>query len=604
MTIWMRHFQLIGLSILVLVFLSDFSAAAEKNVLYINSYHAEFGWSQRIMNGMQDAFLKAPFNVNLDTEHLDTKRYPGKKIRNKTYDLISEKLFNKKFDLVIASDNNAFDFLLSRREKLFPNLPVVFCGVNNFHSGMIEGEKDITGIAETPSISETIRTALQLHPKTEEIIVIGSTSTISERTNLTMIEEASLDLSNRVLFKSWYDFSAQELEQVLPDATGNKLILLTGIIQDKSGNPLSFSERTSFVRRFSKIPIYSFWEHNLGHGIVGGKLISSEDQGRLAASMAVSILSGKNADTMEILYEAPNRFMFDFNEMERFGIGVADLPEGSKVINRPPTFIQFIRSNALQLIIFLLATIVVITIWRFITVKKFNRRIMHNNRELQNSERKLADIIDFLPDPTWVIDINGRVIAWNRAMERITGINKTEMIGKGNYEYAIPFYGKARPLLIDLILNRDEHWEKKYMTLDDKGGLLVERGSFFPELGVGGRYLSGTAGRLFNAHGEVVGAIETVRDITAVKHSEQERERLIEELKNAISKIKTLSGLLPICASCKKIRDDKGYWNQIEGYIQEHSEAEFSHSMCPECSEKFYGKESWYIKMKKKKGIE
>ena len=63
---------------------------------------------------------------------------------------------------------------------------------------------------------------------------------------------------------------------------------------------------------------------------------------------------------------------------------------------------------------------------------------------------------------------------------------------------------------------------------------------------------------------------------------------MIHELQEALLKVKTLSGLLPICASCKKIRDDKGYWNQIEGYISEHSEAQFSHSICPECARKLY----------------
>jgi hypothetical protein len=72
------------------------------------------------------------------------------------------------------------------------------------------------------------------------------------------------------------------------------------------------------------------------------------------------------------------------------------------------------------------------------------------------------------------------------------------------------------------------------------------------------------------------------------------------ELETALNNIKTLSGLLPICAHCKKIRDDKGYWNQIEGYIQKHSKAEFSHGMCPNCSDDLYGKEDWYIEMKEK----
>ncbi|MCJ7492626.1 MAG: hypothetical protein MUP68_00115 [Deltaproteobacteria bacterium] len=73
------------------------------------------------------------------------------------------------------------------------------------------------------------------------------------------------------------------------------------------------------------------------------------------------------------------------------------------------------------------------------------------------------------------------------------------------------------------------------------------------------------------------------------KRIEEEREKLVGELQKALSEVKKLSGFLPICASCKKIRDDKGYWRQIEAYIRDHSEAEFSHGICPDCAKKLYG---------------
>lgn len=82
--------------------------------------------------------------------------------------------------------------------------------------------------------------------------------------------------------------------------------------------------------------------------------------------------------------------------------------------------------------------------------------------------------------------------------------------------------------------------------------------------------------------------VSSFSDITEHKKAEEERERLIEKLQKALAEVKTLSGLLPICANCKKIRDDTGYWNQIESYIRDHSEAEFSHSVCPECAKKLY----------------
>jgi len=88
--------------------------------------------------------------------------------------------------------------------------------------------------------------------------------------------------------------------------------------------------------------------------------------------------------------------------------------------------------------------------------------------------------------------------------------------------------------------------------------------------------------------GSIVGMHGVSRDISARKQAEQKREELLEALKEALSKVRTLSGMLPICSSCKKIRDDKGYWNQIEAYIRDHSEAEFSHGFCPECAKKLY----------------
>ncbi len=92
-----------------------------------------------------------------------------------------------------------------------------------------------------------------------------------------------------------------------------------------------------------------------------------------------------------------------------------------------------------------------------------------------------------------------------------------------------------------------------------------------------------------------------VHDITDRKEAEEERKTLIKEIQDTLDEVKILSGLLPICAQCKKIRDDKGYWNQIEGYIQKYSDAKFSHGICPECSDKLYGKKDWYKDRKKKK---
>jgi PAS domain S-box-containing protein len=148
---------------------------------------------------------------------------------------------------------------------------------------------------------------------------------------------------------------------------------------------------------------------------------------------------------------------------------------------------------------------------------------------VKDSEQRLGQIIDFLPDPTWVIDSEGKVVTWNQAMENLTGIAAADMVGKGNYEYALPFYGERRPILIDLVRNWDCEYEKKYLSIKKVGKKLVSE-SYHPDLGDGGLYLSGNASLIYDGAGQVAGAIESLRDNTESKHMEEELRRNLNEL--------------------------------------------------------------------------
>lgn len=104
-----------------------------------------------------------------------------------------------------------------------------------------------------------------------------------------------------------------------------------------------------------------------------------------------------------------------------------------------------------------------------------------------------------------------------------------------------------------------------------------------------------------NSNGEITHYQGIVIDITKRKLAEEALLMEKNKLQEAIDEVKTLSGLIPICSNCNKIRDDQGYWNQLETFIEQHSKARFSHGVCPECSERLYGRENWYKKMKKQK---
>lgn len=156
--------------------------------------------------------------------------------------------------------------------------------------------------------------------------------------------------------------------------------------------------------------------------------------------------------------------------------------------------------------------------------------------ELRESRRSLANIIDFLPDATLVLDRDGKVAAWNRAIEAMTGVKADEMLGKGDYEYAIPFYGERRPILIDLALHPDPEREKEYTAIRRTGDIILGE-AYAPNLPSGEVHLSATASVLRDSKGEVIAAIECIRNNT-------ERKRLEAQLQQAqkMEAIGTLAG--------------------------------------------------------------
>ncbi len=158
----------------------------------------------------------------------------------------------------------------------------------------------------------------------------------------------------------------------------------------------------------------------------------------------------------------------------------------------------------------------------------------HAEEELQKAHRRLSDIIDFLPDATFVIDRDKRVVAWNKAIEEMTGVKAEEMLGKGDYAYAVPLYGEPRPIAIDLVLEANEEMEKSYDHVQREGSKLSME-VYVPKIYRGkGAYLSGTTSPLFDREGNVVGAIESIRDTTGQKRIEKALQESEERYRVAI----------------------------------------------------------------------
>lgn len=199
-------------------------------------------------------------------------------------------------------------------------------------------------------------------------------------------------------------------------------------------------------------------------------------------------------------------------------------------------------------------------------------KLMNELNTLRDSEQHYRMLMDESMDPTFSFYADGTYRYVNHAFA--TGVGKTsdEIIGRKIWDIFEKEEAEKRFAVVKKVFSEGETQEIEVRV----------------PLPSGDTYYLTTVKPIFNGDGGVETVICTAKNITQRKLAEMALVEKHDKLLKALEDIKILSGLLPICASCKKIRDDKGYWNQIEVFIRDHSEADFSHSICPNCAEKLY----------------
>jgi PAS domain S-box-containing protein len=158
---------------------------------------------------------------------------------------------------------------------------------------------------------------------------------------------------------------------------------------------------------------------------------------------------------------------------------------------------------------------------------------------LRESSQRLAQILDFLPDPTFAIDLEGKVIAWNKAYESISGTKAKDILGKGDYEYALPFYGYRRPVLIDAAIRQDDEILAKYCSFQKDGDIFLAE-TRAPINGGEVRVLSCKARPLYDSSGQIIGAIECIRDVTEIRKTQEKLRESEKRYRSVVENIQDI----------------------------------------------------------------
>ena len=334
--------------------------SSKKNILVLHSYAKGLSWTDSVTNGIEDAVnkgLAGGLNIHVNYEFMDTKRFSQEGYYQLLFAIYKYKYVSNRPDVIITADDNALNFMLQYRDVLFKDIPIVFTGVNFFADSMLRGHKKITGVVEAFNLRANVQLILDLHPDTKEIVII-SDQTTTGKSDVKALNKISPEFESAgVRFRFINAGVISEYQAAVKQLHSGSVIIAMHMNKDKSGRTFTFEEGFNIYAKYASVPIYSPWDFFLGSGAVGGYVISGKSQGYEAGRMAVRLLTGATIESIPILSTSPNRYVFDYKQLLRFGIDESRLPRSAEIINKQSILIDFY--NEYKVIIWLVIGFVI-----------------------------------------------------------------------------------------------------------------------------------------------------------------------------------------------------------------------------------------------------
>lgn len=487
---------------------------SHKRILLLFSYHSTFPTSTKVLDGLHQAF--GDNQPLLDVEYMDSKHIDDDASRQLFRQLLAYKLKRlPTYDLIITADDNALDFALANREALFNSAPIVFLGVNNIEKALsLEDTPWVTGVVEAPSFDTSLSLAQTLFPQRDNVYVIVDNRVSGQSDYHSLLSHWHNFGNLRFHTLSLQQLSWQQLGQRLSDLGSQDLVLLLSAYNDKNSQFKTFDESLTFIAQHNRVPLFHFWEHGIGSGILGGVLVSHREQGLQAGLMARKVLSGESISDIKILSESPNRPIFDFRRMSNFDIRPSQLPENSLVLYQPHSLWHKYRVQLSVLMLFFLM-LVVIAIY-----------LIKNNIKMRLLSHRLAEQTSFfrllmatLPDLVWVKDPHGVYLACNKRFEQFFGASEKEILNKTDYD----FLDKALA---------DSHRQDDLIALNSNARSINEEYIQYASDGHTELLETIKTPVYDKQHGRLLGVLGVGRDITQRKANEESLQLLANVVKN------------------------------------------------------------------------
>lgn len=490
----------------------------QQNVLLLHSYYDGLSWSDDVTDGARSVLDEQGQGVDLYIEYMDMPRVNSPGYVEAMADLFRVKYATTSFDLIICSDEYAFHFLREYHDDLFPGVPVVFCGVNYFEDSYLRDWEDCTGIVEAYDVVGTIDAALALDPNVRRVYVVNDRSETG-LSNRKVVERAAEMYQGRLeivsLEKRSFDEILGEVSTLPPDT----VVLLMTYYQDPDGTSYDHTRVITAVSTVSPVPVYGVWDVYLGDGIVGGRLTSGRDQGTAAGELALRVLGGESASTIQIKKDLQGTYTFDYHQLNRFGLQESALPAGSAMIHAPTTAIE-IERDVLTVVLVALVVLLLLVVYLGYTIRVRKK----TESALRKSEEMFRGIAERSFDTIFITDAEGRYTYLSPSFKRVTGYDPEEFVGE-SYLIAL-----------------DENWQKISDEVIDalKNGRAVEGVAVcIHAMDGSSRHLEINAAPIM-AEGEMTGVQGVVRDVTERREMEEAREEAYAQIERNIAQFAAL----------------------------------------------------------------
>ncbi len=497
--------------IIFILVINLFASSASKNILLVHSYHRGYKWSDDVSKVIERRFEKSG-TISLTTVYMDTKKVATSLYFDKLFELYEEQFRGRGFDLIIAADNNALEFVIRYHEHLFKNLPVVFLGINNFDEAMIyenNMRSYTTGVVEAVDIKKNIDLILKIHPSLEKLVIINDRS----RTGYALkrnIFQVLPKYKDRLKFEYIDNMEIGDLKNRVKNLTSKTAILWVLLFKDKAGKFFTHKESLIQVREVSNVPIYGLWDFYLGEGIVGGVLTSATAQAQAATNMVSKILKGANPRNIPILTKSPNKYMFDYNELKEYNIKIPNDIKIYEEINRPFSFYAEYK-HLVWLTLFVIVAISIILILLATNVVRRKKIEL----ALTNQLEFIAVLMDTIPNPMNYKNLNGQYVGCNKAFANLLGKKREDILGKSVFDFFPKEWAKEQR-------QTDKELLKKKATDKFEMTLHLPDGS--------SRVMTYNKAVYSNIDGQIGGIVTVMDDVT---ERNQQKQFLIQQSKLA-----------------------------------------------------------------------